>query len=222
MLDLSTPKGRIVAAALKQAGERRWSDVTLADIAKSAELSLVELRRAFGSKAEILAAFVRAVDDEVLARTPPRSADQPPRDAIFEVVMSRFDILAPYKPALNSIAASWPTDPAMLRALAASQAWMLRAVGISADGLEGQARTAGLAALYASVFRTWLDDDDPGSARTMAVLDRRLRRGERTLKAMDEIRSTLCGLANVFTSPRKRTPDGEPKASPESPPAASA
>jgi AcrR family transcriptional regulator len=223
MLDLSTPKGRIVAAALRLAGERSWSDVTLADIATSAQVSLLDLRREYGSKAEILAAFVRAVDDEVLARAPERDKGQPPRDAIFEVVMRRFDVLAPYKPPLKSIAASWPPEAAVVRALAVSQAWMLRAAGIAAEGLEGRVRTVGLAAVYASVFRTWLNDDDPGLARTMAVLDRRLRRGERTLHSLDEIRSRLCGLAGTFTRARKRSgPDGAPDAAPETPPPTSA
>jgi AcrR family transcriptional regulator len=223
MLDLSTPKGRIVAAALRLAGERSWNDVTLADIAKSSEVSLLDLRRAFGSKAEIIAAFVRAVDDEVLARAPARDAGQPPRDAIFEVVMRRFDVLAPYKPALRSIAAAWPPDAAVVRALAVSQAWMLRAAGIAAEGLEGQVRTAGLAAVYASVLRTWLNDDDPGLARTMAVLDRRLRRGERTLNMLDEVRSRLCSLAGALASARKRPSEKRaPDAAPETPPPASA
>ena len=121
MLDLSTPKGRIIAAALRLAGERPWRDVTLTDIAKAADVNLNEVRRDFNSKAEVLAAFVRAVDDEVLARAPKRAADQSPRDAIFDVVMSRFDVMAPYKPALNSIAATWTLDPALLRALSQSQ-----------------------------------------------------------------------------------------------------
>jgi AcrR family transcriptional regulator len=219
MLDLSTPKGRIVAAALRLAGERSWSDVTLADIATSAQVSLLDLRREYGSKAEILAAFVRAVDDEVLARAPERDKGQPPRDAIFEVVMRRFDVLAPYKPPLKSIAASWPPEAAVVRALAVSQAWMLRAAGIAAEGLEGRVRTVGLAAVYASVFRTWLGDDDPGLARTMAVLDRRLRRGERTLHTLDEVRSRLCGLASAFTGARKRA---APDSASETPPPASA
>jgi ubiquinone biosynthesis protein COQ9 len=222
MLDLSTPQGRIVAAALRLAAEGPWHSVTLADIAKSAEVSLVELRRAFGSKSEILAAFVRMVDDQVLAQAPARSPDQSPRDALFEVIMSRFDVLEPYKAGLKSISASWPADPALMRAMAASQAWMLRAAGISADGLDGQLRAGGLAALYASVARTWLDDDDPGLARTMAVLDRRLRRGERAMKMADDVKSALCGMAGVFKrpGPAERGPAGEPEPAPESPPPA--
>ena len=109
----------------------------------------------------------------------------------------------PYKPALKSITATWPTDPALLRALSLSQAWMLRAAGIPAEGLEGQVRSVGLGALYASVFRTWLQDDDPGLARTMAALDRRLRRGESTLNSIDDVRKKLRGLGEAFANMRK-------------------
>lgn len=224
MLDLTTSSGRIVSAALRLAGERAWRDVTLTDIATAAGVGLVEVRRDFASKGEILAAFVRAVDDEVL-RQPSQASGEPPRDALFEVIMRRFDVLAPYKAALKSIGEVWLPDPAVVRAVGASQAWMLRAAGLPAEGIEGQTRAAGLAAVYASVFRTWLEDDDPGLARTMAVLDRRLRRGERTLKSFDEVKSRLCGLAGMFTSARRREkePAGEPgDAAPETPPPAQA
>ena len=222
MFDLTTIKGRIVAAALRLAGECPWDQVTLVDIGEAAGVSLVDLRNAFSSKGDILAAFTRAVDDEVAARAPKRAENQSSRDAIFEVVMSRFDILVPYKPALKSIATSWPTDAAVLSAVLSSQAWMLRAAGVSPDGIDGQLRVGGLAVLYVSVFRTWLDDDDPGLARTMAALDRRLRRGERSLKSIDAAVSTLRSVVSVLTShrkpaqPRNQTPHA-PKPPPEAP-----
>jgi ubiquinone biosynthesis protein COQ9 len=223
MLETTTTNGRIIAAALRLAGEGPWVDVTLPDIAKAANVSLVELRRAFASKADILSAFVRAVDDAVLERAPERSSTQSARDALFDVVMSRFDVLADYKPALKSITATWPADPALLRVLALSQAWMLRAAGIPAEGLEGQVRATGLGALYASVFRTWLQDDDPGLARTMAALDRRLRRGESTLNSIEDFRKKLRDLGNVFSNVRKPAsppPSSAPGTSNGMPPAA--
>ena len=193
MLDQLTIRGRLVAAALKLAAERPWREVTLANIAEAAGVSLVDVRREFNSKSDALAAFVRMVDDAVLARAPHRSGTQPARDALFEVIMSRFDVLAAYKPALKSIAASWTLDPSVACAVGQSQAWMLRAAGIRAEGIEGQARAAGLAAVYASVYRTWLSDDDPGLAKTMAALDRHLRRGERALQSIDDVTAKLCG-----------------------------
>ncbi len=37
MLDQTTPKGRILAAALEQAAAKSWADVTLLDIAEAAD-----------------------------------------------------------------------------------------------------------------------------------------------------------------------------------------
>ncbi|MFA5898560.1 MAG: TetR/AcrR family transcriptional regulator [Hyphomicrobium sp.] len=195
MLDQLTTRGRLVAAAMKLAAECPWREVTLVQVAESAGVSLVDVRRDFANKGQILAAFVRLVDDAVLARAPRRSGGQPPRDALFEVVMSRFDVLAAYKPALQSIAASFPIEPSLACAIRRSQAWMLRAAGIRADGPEGHIRALGLGTLYASVYRTWLRDDDPGLSKTMAELDRGLRRGERTLRSVDEVANRLCRFA---------------------------
>ncbi|MDP1908433.1 MAG: helix-turn-helix domain-containing protein [Hyphomicrobium sp.] len=71
MLDQLTIRGRLVAAAMKLAAERPWREVTLAQIAATAGVSLVDVRREFDTKADVLAAFVRSVDDAVLARAPP-------------------------------------------------------------------------------------------------------------------------------------------------------
>jgi AcrR family transcriptional regulator len=187
MLDVTSDKGRIVSAALGLAAERPWRNVGLADIATRSGTSLATLRAHFASKTDILSAFTRLVDDEVLRRAPRPDENQARRDALFEVVMSRFDVLEPYKGALKSIVGSGLPDPAHVLPVLASQRWMLEAAGIRADGLDGGIRIAGLMSVYASVFRTWLDDDDAGLARTMAALDRRLRRGERTMQSMESV-----------------------------------
>jgi AcrR family transcriptional regulator len=216
MLDQMTIRGRLVAAAMKLAAERPWREVTLGQITEAAGVSLVDVRNEFSSKGDVLAAFVRMVDDAVLARAPQRSGAQPARDALFEVVMSRFDVLGAYKPALKSIAAAWPTDASLACAIGRSQPWMLRAAGIRADGVEGTVRSLGLGALYASVYRTWLGDDDPGLAKTMAALDRGLRRGERTLQTVDDAVGRLCGIAkSCCDAARKRSAPKAPAPEPD-------
>ena len=47
--------------------------MTLAQIAETAGVSLVDVRGEFDTKGDVLAAFVRNVDDAVLARAPQRS-----------------------------------------------------------------------------------------------------------------------------------------------------
>lgn len=197
MLDLSTEKGRFISAALALAAEKPWRDVTLSDIAVRAESTLVALKAQFASKAQILEAFAGLVDDAVLSQAHVREEGQSPRDALFEVVMSRFDVLAPWKPAVRSIVRDGAPEPAQLLGAINSMRWMLEAAGIGSGGVEGAARTAGLAAVYAAVFRTWLTDDDPGLARTMAALDRRLRRGEWMLRRAEDVAKGVRRIAGA-------------------------
>ena len=199
-IDQSTTRGRMIAAALQLAAERPWQQVTLRDIAERAGGNLVDLRNEFASKGAVLAAFTRLIDDAVLAGAPKRLPTQTARDALFEVVMARLDALTPHRAAVKSILAAAAWEPAQARALFASQAWMLAAAGIGTGGPEGALKTAGLASIYGPVLHSWLDDDDPGLAKTMAVLDRRLRRGERTLETLDGFKRSICHLGSVFKS----------------------
>ena len=85
---------------------------------------------------------------------------------------------------------------------------MLEAADVDTSGAGGAVRTLGLASVYASVFRVWLDDSDPGLARTMAALDRRLRRGEQNLKALDSICGVGRRLTELFTRRPSRREEG--------------
>jgi ubiquinone biosynthesis protein COQ9 len=187
MLDDKTVTGKVVAAAMKCAADRPWSAVSLREIADVAGVSLAELREGgVAGKIDILIELVGAADRHVLKIAPAPDLRQSPRDRLFEVIMCRLDALEPYKPGLKSVAKSAPADFLLCRHALASQAWMLEAGGISSEGLAGGLKAAGLATVYAQVLRVWLDDDDPGLARTMAALDRRLRRGERAVAGLDE------------------------------------
>ena len=221
MIDTTTPKGKLIAAALKLAETRPWGEISMLEIADTAAMPLDEVRRAFGSKSQILAAFMRLVDDAVLKRAPTKVDEGARRDALFEVIMSRLDVLAPYKTALKSIAKAAPTDTSLIMPYLNTQRWMLTAAGINGDGPTGLLRVGGLGSLYGSVFRTWLDDDDPGHARTMAALDRRLRRSESTIRSIDD---TIAGATRIVTDlpnvlsqtlgsifrPKPRAPDAPP------------
>ena len=157
------PRQRAVAAALRLAAVRDgWRRLSLAAIAHEAGLSLAELRRAVPSKQAILAAFLTEIDAQVLAAGQV-DADESARDRLFEVVMRRFDALAPYKDAVAAIVRDAGTDPMTLLALGPpflyGMAWMVEAAHLSSSGLQGLVRTNVLACVYAGAFRTWLADD---------------------------------------------------------------
>lgn len=220
MIDITTPKGRIVAALMRLAAERKWRDITMMDIADAAGITLLELRKEFERKGQMLSSFGYMVDAEVLRKAPKRQPAQTARDAIFDVVMSRFDALAPYKAAMKSAYDGGALDASLLKSLMRSQTVMLQAAGINTEGPPGQVRVAGLAGVFTRTFRTWLDDTDPGMARTMAALDRHLRSGERSLEALSGLCATACRVKNIFRpGPRPAsTPAASPTPAAEHPP----
>jgi ubiquinone biosynthesis protein COQ9 len=215
MIDTLTPKGRIVAAVLKLASERRWDDISMMDIADASGLPLVDLRKEFERKSQMLSSFGYMVDAEVLRKAPRPSKALSPRDAVFEVVMARFDALQPYKAAMKSVSDGGALDGSLLKSLMRSQTAMLQAAGIDTEGPTGAIRVTGLAGVFTRTFRTWLDDTDPGMARTMAFLDRQLRSAERTMGMMTGACNSLRQFGQMFQ--RNKSSASPPQSAPASP-----
>jgi len=190
--------------------EKPIEQIGLAEIARAAGVSLAELRDEFGSSFAILAAYVKQVDRAVLAGEDADMAEEPPRERLFDVLMRRIELLTPHKEAVRSLMRSAMRNPGLALALQRlalrSQQWMLTAADIGAAGPRGFVRAQGLALLFASVLRTWVDDDDPGLARTMAALDRALARGQRWSGLLDEL-CRIPAFACRMRSRRRRADD---------------
>jgi ubiquinone biosynthesis protein COQ9 len=205
MLDQTTRRGKIIEAALRLAGERGWGALSFDEIAGAAGYNLAEFRQEFQSKSQILSAFTREIDDAVLAKVGRPEQGTAARDRLFDVLMTRFEVMAPYKPALRRIMSDLRYRPgeSLVQAGVAGRSiyWMLAAAGLDADGPRGAVRVPGVMGIYAHAFDTWLEDDDPGMARTMAALDSRLRRGESIARRVDDM---LAAAGKMFSSLKDR------------------
>jgi len=197
----ASDRDKIIAAFLGLLGEKRFEQIGLIEIAERAGVSLVQLRGEFRAPIAILAAFVKDIDRAVLAQDFSDMAEEPPRERLFDVLMRRLEALGTQREAVRSLVRSAARNPVLALALnglaVRSQQWMLAAAGIGASGPRGMARAQGLAVLFGSVLRTWVRDDDPGLARTMAALDRALGRGHRLAGLLDElcrVPSRICRL----------------------------
>jgi AcrR family transcriptional regulator len=197
---------KIIAAFLALLAEKPIERIGFAEIAKEARVSLGQLRGEFASTLAIFAAHIKSTDRAVLAEDLSDMAEEPPRERLFDVLMRRLEVLAPHRQAVRSLLRSARRNPPLALALnglaVRSQQWMLTAAEINASGPRGMVRAQGLALLFGSVLGTWVRDDDPGLARTMAALDRALARGQRFSGFLDDlcrIPSRLCRLR-----PRRR------------------
>jgi hypothetical protein len=190
-------RNRMVDALMALAAELPWEKVTLEALADRAGVSLSELRAAYDGRIPVLADFVRRIDERVLAGIDADMEGEAARERLFDVLFSRFEALGAHKQAIRSLGRAARRDALLAmelnRIVVTSMAWMLTAAGIPATGGRGALRAQGLACVWARVMRVWLDDDDPGLARTMAELDRRLRQAERTWMRLERLSRILCG-----------------------------
>ena len=182
------PEEKIVNAAFRLAASRGWTGLSLADIAKTARVSLSDLSKHFSSKAAILAAYRRRIDERVLQEASAEDVSgETAKDRLFDVLMMRFDALADDKEALKRISADLARDPLaaapLARPVLQSMGWMLEAAGIDSSGIAGAVRVRGLAFIWGAAFRVWLEDGEDQS-KTMAELDRRLRDGAALLERL--------------------------------------
>jgi len=172
----------VATAALELAVEKGWRNVSLHDIALRTNVSLSELYKEYLSREAILVGFVRSIDVEILDGLDEEMAQECTRDRLFDLLMRRFDALRPYKQGIAAVLKDVAFDPTAFGMGAcryfASMSWMLEGAGISTSGMHGALRVKGLAALYFCVLQVWLNDDTKDQAKTMAALDRWLKRGE--------------------------------------------
>lgn len=204
---------KIVAALLALLAEKPIEQIGLAEIANQAGVSLAQLRGAFPSPLAILAAYLKDIDRAVLAADLSDMEEEPARERLFDVLMRRLEALAPHRQAVRSLMRSVrrnaPLALALNRLAVRSQKWMLAAAGINASGPRGAVHAQGLALLFSSVLRTWVRDDDPGLARTMASLDRALARGQRFAGFLDDLCFIPARLCRLRSRRRRRTDDSE-------------
>jgi AcrR family transcriptional regulator len=213
--EAADPRGQIVEALMKLAGERRFEDIAIRDICKEAGVTLADFRDSFASKGAALVALSRRIDRAVLSEDSDELADESPRERLFDILMRRLEALAPYREGLRETTAWLRRDLsaalAMNRVLLGSMRFMLEAADIEVeDGAAGAIKLQGLALAWARIVGIWLEDDDPGLSKTMAELDKELTRGERATAGVDRLMTLAApfrALAEAVFDARRRLRD---------------
>jgi hypothetical protein len=102
----------------------------------------------------------------------------PRRRTRFDLLMRRFDALNENRDGVLAFMREGHRNPLAALCVATrlmrSMAMTLEVAGLSSSGLLGLARVNGLAVVYGYAVRTWMTDDSPDMAATMAALDRAL------------------------------------------------
>lgn len=170
----------LARAALSLAASSPWREVTLVKLADAANRPMSDFYGASLGEAVdcVEEAFDRAIADNTDALDPGQSV----RDRLFELIMRRFEAMEPHRATVLAMEQGVDRDPTLLAAAHQRHVrcarWVLALAGLEADGMTGQARAQGLGVIIGQARAAWRGDDAGDFAKTMASLDKNLRRAE--------------------------------------------
>jgi len=182
-------RDQMLEACVEAIVEKGWKGFSLTDVARQMGRPVSELQREFPTVSDIPQAVITQIDGDMLDAVEGEDFKAvSPREALFEILMARFEAAEHYKDFIRVLWRDWPSD--MLSALliaskgVGSMAWVLDRAGLGGTGLSGMMRIQGLTLLYLYTVKVWLDDDTADLSKTMAALDQGLGRLERIAKAL--------------------------------------
>lgn len=170
----------LARAALSLAAATPWRELTLPRLAHATARPISDFYGAsLGDAVDCVEeAFDRAIADNMDALDPAQSV----RDRLFELVMRRFEAMEPHRAAVLAMEQGYDRDPVLMAAAHQRHVrcarWVLALAGLEADGMTGQARAQGLGVIIGQARAAWRGDDAGDFAKTMASLDKNLRRAE--------------------------------------------
>lgn len=171
------------------AGQHGWDNVTAARLAKAASAPLHSAEEFLATPRYTLRSLADYITRQ-MEQTYQHEADSSPRDALFALLMARFDIVQDYRAGITAINDAARRSPALFGLLISClPPQMAATLQLAQVPFITPAHSAALTAIYCAALRIWQRDDSPDLARTMAALDKYLRTTEMLLNQANRIKS---------------------------------
>ena len=194
----------LVDAFIHLLARRGWSGFDVVDLARESGLSLAQLRRHFPTRLDCLAACFERLDTQMLQARDTGDADDPPRERLAEQLLARIDAMEPARPAMAQLLKAVRRDPLLAmqvnRLAVRSQGWILARAGIRLPGVAGHIVAQGLTLEFVRVLEIWLNDESEDRMRTLAALDKGLRRGEKNLQRLCRLKKRAAPLCRAWAA----------------------
>jgi AcrR family transcriptional regulator len=170
----------LLATAFALIGDEGWHEFSFAALARRTGVSRAEVYREFPGRGALLRALTRRIDEAMLEVDEAELAGLPPRDRVFELLMRRLEALVPYRAGLARLAREARADPCVVLSTACrlerSFIWLQDIAGLRRHGLRARLARRMLGVAYLQTMRVWFEDEGADLGKTMAELDKQLRR----------------------------------------------
>ena len=158
--------------------KKGFNEINIIDIQKKARISSKKFYKLFKTKEEIIASFFKRIDQTLERKIKKKSLGTNVKDNLFEIFMTRLDLLYPYKKNLKNFYLSLQKQPNLFlklyKSFFQSMENNLKLSQIVLDPLKKNLKVFIFSFLYLSIINEWFKEKSKNNEKVMAILDQRL------------------------------------------------
>ena len=158
--------------------KKDFNKIEIAEIQKRAGITTKKFFQLFKTKEEIMISFFKRIDQILEKKIKGINLGNNIKDNLFEIFMTRFDLLYPYKKNLNNFYLSFKKNPDLFMKLYKnffrSMENILKLSQINLDPLKKNLKIFIFSFLYLSIIYEWFKENSKKNEKVMSILDHRL------------------------------------------------
>ena len=164
---------------------KKFKDITIEEVLRNSKIKSEKFHSLFENKEQILVSFFSRIDLIIKRKIKKMNLGKNIKDNLFEVCMTRFELLNSYKESINNIYSSIKIKPNLKIDLYSSffksMKLLLKLSYVNIKPINGHINLIVFSLIYLSIQHQWFDDFSVNNEKTMAVLDKRLSMVENLL-----------------------------------------
>ena len=145
---------------------------------KKIKISSKKFFQLFETKEDIIVSFFKRIDQDLEKKIKKKSLGNNVKDNLFEVCMTRIDLLNPYKQNLHNLYLSFQKKPNLFiklyKSFFESMENNLKLSRINLEPIKKNLKVCIFSFLYLSIIYEWFKESSNNNEKIMAALDQRL------------------------------------------------
>lgn len=170
-------KLQILTNIFEAIAEKGWEKVSLLEISQNCNMKFSEFYQIFDAKIQIPKILFQLIDEEIIETIEFDDKDQSKYDILFDVFITRFELLEPFKDGIKSIFNNLAFNPFLLlsgtKTLIKSFKLYLNLLNI--DEAKKLKIIPKLLWMHYLTTKTWLEDNSDNLEKTMVEIDNQIK-----------------------------------------------
>ena len=176
-------KAKYIVVAFSLIEKEGWKEFSLNKLAHVTKKKIDEIKKLFPIESKILEDFTEMIDEQVIKDIDHEElAQNSVKDNLFELIMTRFEKLNPYKGAMKIIFKELQRQPIILKKLTKkicdSMDLFLELSNAKNNYFLDIVKLNVILIIYGYTFKVWLNDDSKDMGKTMVETDKWLSKAE--------------------------------------------